>query len=51
LWHLRKALEEASQLKQAQDDWCKKGSDNTAEFPDDLSKELLVDVLRGKVNV
>lgn len=51
IWHLRENLQKASDLKQAQDDWCQRGADNTEAFPYDLSKELLVDILRGKVNV
>jgi hypothetical protein len=51
IWHLRENLQKASDLKQAQDDWCQRGSDNTEVFPYDISKELLVDILRGKVNV
>lgn len=51
IWHLRENLQKASELKQAQDDWCQRGLDNTEAFPYDISKELLVDILRGKVNV
>ncbi|KAJ9128028.1 hypothetical protein QFC24_000319 [Naganishia onofrii] len=51
IWHLRQKFQEASNLKQAQDDWCAKGEENTEQFPDDIAQELLVDILRGKVNV
>ncbi|PWN52606.1 hypothetical protein IE53DRAFT_311777 [Violaceomyces palustris] len=63
-WDFRKAFDQARELKNKQDSFCEAAkvladtgsfagfaSEEEATFPDDLSLEALVDVLRGKVKV
>ncbi|GAA5993130.1 hypothetical protein JCM10908_001303 [Rhodotorula pacifica] len=63
-WNFRNAYSEARKLKREQDRFCERaleanaqgrvllgGKGEVEEFPDDLSKEALVDLLRGKVKV
>ncbi|KAJ3989257.1 carbohydrate esterase family 9 protein [Lentinula detonsa] len=58
MWAFRQAYNEATKLKQKQDEFCAKLEagqseilDGQGEFPDDLRWEALVDVLRGRVKV
>ncbi|KZV62706.1 carbohydrate esterase family 9 protein, partial [Peniophora sp. CONT] len=54
-WAFRQAYDKARQLKESQDAYCAKASQNQwkdlGDFPEDLQWEMLVDVLRGKVKV
>ncbi|KAJ6468464.1 hypothetical protein C8R45DRAFT_1018898 [Mycena sanguinolenta] len=55
VWSVRKAYDEARQLKITQDQHCAKARagqwTGLGDFPSDLALEALVDVLRGKVKV